>query len=61
MLTAQGQEIAFRKIHKPFRTIRKEYKLSPVKDYLNEQEGEITLYVTYRASFLYQEHLTSIT
>jgi UDP:flavonoid glycosyltransferase YjiC (YdhE family) len=43
MLAAQGQKIAFRKIHKPFRKMRKEYRLSSVKNYFNEQEGELTI------------------
>jgi UDP:flavonoid glycosyltransferase YjiC (YdhE family) len=43
MLTRRGEASAFRQLHKPFKTIRKELKLQPQKAYLDEHEGDITL------------------
>lgn len=42
-LTQKMEALAFRKVHAPFRSIRKKYGLKKVKHYLEELEGDSTL------------------
>lgn len=42
-ITGFAERITFRKIHKPFRTLRKKYNLKPVNDYISELEGDENL------------------
>jgi UDP:flavonoid glycosyltransferase YjiC (YdhE family) len=43
MLTERGEASAFRQLHKPFKSLRRQYNLQPRKVYLDELEGDITL------------------
>jgi len=43
LFTAQGEAIAFKKIHKPFVKLRTKYNLPQVDNYLDEMEGDQTL------------------
>lgn len=42
-LTSVGERLAFRRIHGPFKSIRKKYDLRLIKDYLQELEGDENL------------------
>lgn len=43
LLTAQGEAMGFKAIHKPFRVLRRKWQLPPTKTYLDEMEGDFTL------------------
>lgn len=42
-LITQGEAMAFRQVHKPFKELRTKYNLKPVNHYLSEIEGDRTL------------------
>lgn len=42
-ITEKAERLALKKVHLPFRSIRRDYGLSTQRDYLSECEGELTL------------------
>lgn len=42
-VTAFAEKMAFKQVHKPFRSIRKKYGLKNIQDYLSELEGDENL------------------
>lgn len=41
VLTEIGEKVAFKKVHQPFKNLRKAMNLKPVEDYLSETEGDL--------------------
>jgi UDP:flavonoid glycosyltransferase YjiC (YdhE family) len=40
IFTEIGEKVAFKKVHQPFKSLRKAFKLKPMDDYLSETEGD---------------------
>lgn len=54
-ITNVAERIAFWHVHKPFRAIRKKYKLNYVSSFLNEYEGDVTLLCDVKELFPQKE------